>query len=134
MIENWIGDRKCEPICMKPLLSAAMDEAFHIAVVDSIPDLTDKRRIEIFRDIECMTAKEWGSINPSTLKHCIFIRMFGNGNSTVRGVSSGNASNREKFESCISNTEANKADDIIYVMNKNGLNGKKFISPDNTVG
>jgi hypothetical protein len=115
---------------MKPLLAAALDEAFRIAVVDSIPELTDERRIAIFRDIYRMTEAEWGSIAPVALRQNIACRLFGSGGWSVRGVYSGNANAREVFDSCIANTEANPVDDIVGHLRASGLNAEKISSVD----
>jgi hypothetical protein len=134
--ENWIGDRffsgsrPSEEVSMKPLLSAALDEAFHIAVVDSIPDLTDERRIAIFRNLHCMTDEEWGRIDPGALRRNIACRLWGSGGWTVRGVYSGNANKREVFEACIANTEANQIDDVVGALRGSGLDAKPISSPD----
>lgn len=134
--ENWIGDRffdgdtPCEPVSMKPLLAAALDEAFAIAVVDSILDLTDERRIAIFRDLYCMTGEEWGSIDPGALRQNITCRLFGTGGWLVRGVYSGNANKREVFGACIANSEVNPIDDVIGSLRGSGLDVEAISSPD----
>lgn len=136
MCENWIGDREFagdkrgEQVSMKPLLAAALEEAFRIAVVDSIPELTDERRIAIFRDIHRMTEAEWGSICPTALRQNIACRLFGVGGWSVRGVYSGNASAREVFEACVANSEANPIDDVVGDLRGVGLDAKPISSPD----
>lgn len=136
MHENWIGDREFdgdkqgEQVSMKPLLAAALEEAFRVAVVDSIPELTDKRRIAIFRDLYCMTQEEWGGISPGALRQNIACRLFGPAGWTVRGVYSGNANNREVFEACIANTEGSKIDDVLSHLRAGGLEAEPISSVD----
>ena len=124
MLENWIGDRffdgdeDCQPVTMAPLLHKLMQEAFCIAVCDSI-DVTDERKVEIFRDIYRITEEEWQSMDPMALANNVFQRFMGGGH-TVRGVYGGNANPREVFDACVANKEGS-VDHVANFLSEQGL-------------
>lgn len=126
-VDNWIGDRffngdrEDECVSMKPLLAKLMQEAFSIAVADSIPDISDERSVAIYRDIHSLTDEEWALVNPTVLCQNIACRFMGRGGNIVRGVYAGNVSLRETFDVCVGNTEANETDRLMGQMRAGGL-------------
>ena len=139
--ENWIGDRTfgfdrdCESVSMKPVMMDLLREAFAIAVVDSIdPDLiTDARRIEIFRNPQCVTEEEWWGISPRVLASNIGIRLWGSGSHTVRGVYTGNATVKETYNACVSNTEGGGVDSFVADMRGADMDARPLDSPHDLI-
>ena len=122
-VKNWIGDvfrdgpdvgPPEDQVSMKPLLLKVIEEAFRIAVVDSLlPEATDERRVKIYRDIYAITEEEWGSIDPSALAKNLCNRLLGSGGWAVRGVYSGNASAKDVFDATMLNQDENQTDNFV---------------------
>ncbi len=117
--ENWIGDRfyggdrQCESVSMKPMISKLFAEAYRIAVIDCIPDIDDKRKCELYADLYKLTTEEWASIDIMALKQNIICRFIGTGGWSVRGVHGANSSAREVYEHTMPFDERNEADDFM---------------------
>lgn len=105
-LKNWIGDIYTDSpssegdtqISMKAMLAACIEEAFRIAVCDSLlPETSDERRVLIHADLHAITSEEWAEIDPNALRRNICNRLLGYGGWDIRGVYSGNASAEEVF-------------------------------------
>jgi len=107
---NWIGDVFSNDIdaddprvSMKAMLSVLFDEAFRIAVVDSIdPDLIDDAgRCAVYKDVYTITKEQWASIDPMALSKNTRNRFIGVGGWEVRGRYAPNCTPREVFDATI---------------------------------
>jgi len=124
MKEMIASDSHDEPFSLKPIMVAAIEEAFAWALADSCisppEDLSDeetqrynKRKAEIVVGINCVTPEELASADIGALARNVAIRLMGPGNFTVNGVYSGNASTQKMVDACFCRPNQDPLADIV---------------------
>ena len=111
---------------MKCLLAVAVNEAVHLALVDSVmpPDdrlPTPDERESMLNDVHAIPREWLAMMSPEALAQNVCCRLLGYGGWEVGGIYAGNATPRQVFEASIGRPDRDKLAEFAFDLVRSGI-------------